>query len=246
MVTDLHYRYLASRPRPAYRAASAVVLFVCAAVPPVSRAQVYVGQTADKGVLLSNFASQDAPQLLIAGPRTPEDAVSAGLAEAPVGKAARASRLPLPPASAQVRQMIDAVALKVGISADLLHAVIAAESGYNSRAVSPRGAIGLMQLLPATAKRFGVVDLLDPEENVLAGANYLKWLMVIFQNDLELVLAAYNAGERAVVKAGRRIPPYAETQAYVPRVLAYLRCAPNRSCTLGKGSGAVLEQSSDI
>jgi soluble lytic murein transglycosylase-like protein len=131
----------------------------------------------------------------------------------------------------ELRRVVDEVAGKVGISADLLHAVIAAESRYDTRALSPRGAIGLMQLLPATAKRFGARDPYAPDENVLAGARYLKWLMQMFQNDLELVLAAYNAGEQAVVKAGRRVPPYAETQAYVPRVLAYLRCASDSACT---------------
>jgi soluble lytic murein transglycosylase-like protein len=212
------------------RVVSAVVLIVCAAVPAMSRAQVYVGQAADESLVLSNFRSRDAPELLIAAPRVPADSTSAGLAAALEGQAQHAGQLQLPPSSPAVRQVINEVAVKVGISADLLHAVIATESSYNARAISPRGAIGLMQLLPATAKRFGAVDPYVPQENVLAGAQYLKWLMVMFRGDLELVLAAYNAGEQAVVKAGRRIPPYAETQAYVPRVLAYLRCAPARSC----------------
>jgi soluble lytic murein transglycosylase-like protein len=87
-----------------------------------------------------------------------------------------------------------------------------------------------MQLLPATAQRFGASDPYVARQNVMAGASYLKWLMGLFQNDLELVLAAYNAGEQAVLKAGSRIPPYPETMAYVPRVMAYLRCARSATC----------------
>ena len=102
----------------------------------------------------------------------------------------------------------------------LLHALISTESGYEPRAVSPKGAIGLMQVMPATGKRFGVGNLSDPSQNVEAGARYLRVLLRQFDNDLPLVLAAYNAGENAVLRHGRRIPPYRETRQYVPRVLA--------------------------
>lgn len=102
----------------------------------------------------------------------------------------------------------------------LLHAVISTESGYEPRAVSRKGAIGLMQVLPATGRRFGVTNLQDPLQNVEAGARYLRQLLGQFNNDLQLVLAAYNAGENAVLRHGKRIPPYRETQQYVPRVLA--------------------------
>jgi soluble lytic murein transglycosylase-like protein len=138
--------------------------------------------------------------------------------------------LRLPSAPAEVRQIINDVALQVQIAPELLHAVIAAESNFNSRALSPRGAIGLMQLIPATATRFGATDPYVARQNVLAGASYLKWLMALFNNDLELVLAAYNAGEQAVIRAGGKIPPYPETMAYVPRVLAFLRCARSAAC----------------
>ena len=102
----------------------------------------------------------------------------------------------------------------------LLHAVISTESGYDPRAISPKGAIGLMQIMPATGKRFGVTNLNDPALNIEAGARYLRVLLRQFDNDLQLVLAAYNAGENAVLRHGRRIPPYRETRQYVPRVLA--------------------------
>ena len=102
----------------------------------------------------------------------------------------------------------------------LLHAVISTESGYEPRAVSPKGAVGLMQVMPATGKRFGALNLHDPSQNIDAGARYLRVLLQQFDNDLQLVLAAYNAGENAVLRHGKRIPPYRETLQYVPRVLA--------------------------
>ena len=108
-----------------------------------------------------------------------------------------------------------------GIDAALLHAVISVESGYNARAVSRRGAAGLMQLMPETARRFGVADVFDPADNVRAGAQYLNYLLRLFDNNLQLALAAYNAGEAAVMKYGRRIPPYRETVAYVPKVVGF-------------------------
>lgn len=102
----------------------------------------------------------------------------------------------------------------------LLHSVIAVESGYNAKAVSKKGAIGLMQLMPATAKRFGARDIYDPAQNIHAGAKYLRHLLQQFNNDLHLVLAAYNAGEQAVARYGNRVPPFTETRLYVPKVLS--------------------------
>lgn len=101
----------------------------------------------------------------------------------------------------------------------LLHAVIGIESGYDARAVSPKGAMGLMQLMPDTARRYGATDSFDADQNLRAGARYLRDLLQLFSHDLQLTLAAYNAGEGAVIRHGNRIPPYPETQAYVPRVL---------------------------
>lgn len=101
----------------------------------------------------------------------------------------------------------------------LVHAVISTESGYNPNALSRKGAMGLMQLMPDTARRYSVVDPYDPTQNIRGGVAYLRDLIQQFNNDLPLVLAAYNAGEGAVQRHGNRIPPYAETQQYVPRVL---------------------------
>lgn len=106
----------------------------------------------------------------------------------------------------------------------LVHAIIFIESGYNPAARSPKGAIGLMQILPETAARYGVQNpARSLRENLLAGTRYLSDLMLQFNNRLELVLAAYNAGENAVMRYGWRIPPYRETQLYVPAVLAKYR-----------------------
>jgi len=102
----------------------------------------------------------------------------------------------------------------------LLHAVISAESGYDSQARSPKGARGLMQLMPDTARRFGVSDPDDPTENLHGGARYLRWLLDLF-TDVHLALAAYNAGEGAVQRYGNAIPPYPETRTYVRRVLEF-------------------------
>ncbi len=108
-----------------------------------------------------------------------------------------------------------------GVEPALLHAVISVESGYRNGAVSPKGATGLMQLMPATAHRYGLIDARDPVGNIRAGARYLRDLLSMFDNNLELALAAYNAGENAVLRFGRRIPPFSETRRYVPLVLAH-------------------------
>jgi soluble lytic murein transglycosylase-like protein len=115
--------------------------------------------------------------------------------------------------------LIDQVAQAYGVDAALVHAVISVESGYNARALSRRGAAGLMQLMAPTAARYGVSDVFDPSQNVRAGTQHLQELLRFFDNDLELVLAAYNAGVNAVERHGRKIPPYRETLDYVPRVL---------------------------
>lgn len=194
--------------------------------------QIYIGADTSTGsaVVLSNFESDATPVLLLGAPTGASAEPAAAASESKAGGTAPAKALRLPPAPPELLKMIGEVAAQVQIAPELLHAVIAAESNYNSRAKSAKGAIGLMQLLPATAQRFGASDPYVARQNVLAGASYLKWLMALFQNDLELVLAAYNAGEQAVLKAGSRIPPYPETMAYVPRVMAYLRCARSTSC----------------
>jgi len=101
----------------------------------------------------------------------------------------------------------------------LLHAVIQAESAYNPGAVSSAGAVGLMQLMPDTARRYGVIDRRDAEQNIEGGTRYLKDLMAMFNSNLRLAVAGYNAGEGAVMKYNNTVPPYPETQNYVQQVL---------------------------
>jgi len=129
---------------------------------------------------------------------------------------------PLPPApvanaKGPFEELIEAAAKRYGVDVDLIASVIAAESNFNPKAISPRNARGLMQLLPVTAARLGVRDIFDPSENIDAGTRYLGELLKLYKNDLALALAAYNAGPDSVQRYGR-VPPYNETVTYVRRV----------------------------
>lgn len=132
------------------------------------------------------------------------------------------------PSYKQVKHLLRQAAHENRIDYELLQAVIATESGFDATAVSPKGAVGLMQIMPATAQRYGVAGdrktpveqkLADPRVNIRVGARYLRYLMTLFPGQLELALAAYNAGEGAVLRAGSRVPNYRETQSYVRTVL---------------------------
>lgn len=105
----------------------------------------------------------------------------------------------------------------------LVHAVITAESSYNPDATSKAGAVGLMQLMPETAKQYGVKNRRSPRESIQGGSRYLRYLLKLFDNNLVLAIAAYNAGEGAVKKYGNKIPPYKETQNYVRKVIKYYK-----------------------
>src|SRR5207248_2246448 len=140
----------------------------------------------------------------------------------PVGGAAiTASIKAAPPA---IRALVDETAQRVGINAHLLLSVMAVESRFNPRALSPKMAAGLMQLMPATAERFGVRDRFDPRENVRGGATYLRSLLTMFSGNVTLALAAYNAGEETVLTRGG-VPPYRETIDYVAAVKRLCACA---------------------
>lgn len=131
--------------------------------------------------------------------------------------------LPPPPAVSVVPvqgpfgEFIEAAAKRYSLDADLITSLIAVESNFNPKAISPRDARGLMQLLPVTAARLGVRDIFDPRENIDAGTRYLGELLKLYKNDLALALAAYNAGPESVQRFGR-VPPFAETVSYVRRV----------------------------
>ena len=130
---------------------------------------------------------------------------------------------------ARYSSIVETAARTYGVDKALVHAVISAESGYNPQAVSRTGARGLMQLMPDTAKRYGVQNVHDPMENIMGGVRYLRDLLTLFNGNLELAIAAYNAGENAVIRAGNRIPPYAETVQYVPKVIGFYHKFQSRS-----------------
>jgi len=128
---------------------------------------------------------------------------------------------------AELIELIDRIAAEQGVEDSLVHSVIRAESNYNAYAVSPKGAQGIMQLIPSTAKRFGVGNAFDVRDNVLGGVKYLKFLLDYYQNDYVRTIAAYNAGEAAVDKYNG-VPPYSETRNYVYRVAENLKTARAR------------------
>lgn len=123
---------------------------------------------------------------------------------------------------AEFEQLIKACSVKYGVNECLVKAVIHAESGYNPNAVSSKGASGLMQLMPGTAKSLKVADRFNPKDNVEGGVKYLRFLLDTFRGDVSLAVAAYNAGLSKVAKYGG-IPPYNETRTYVNRVLSYMK-----------------------
>lgn len=189
---------------------SALVLssiLVIAAVE--ASADIYRVVAADGSITLTNIQRSDRKQVRVARERP----LKAQSLAPPVRKTFAKD----PGYAAIVAQ----AAAEYGLPAELLHAVITAESNYDSSALSPKGAGGLMQLMPGTARDLGVNDVFDPAANVRGGARYLKRLMQQFDNDISLALAAYNAGPGAVLAHGSNIPPYPETQRYVPSVLGH-------------------------
>jgi len=123
---------------------------------------------------------------------------------------------------ARYAPLIEAAARRYALEPELVHAVVRAESAYDADAQSHKGAVGLMQLMPETARRYGVHDRRDPAANVRGGVRYLRDLLAQFRN-LRLALAAYNAGENAVLRYGNTVPPYPETRAYVEKVIRFYR-----------------------
>jgi len=172
-----------------------------------------------------------------AAPATPAPAAAAAPAPAPLSNLERLRQAADLLAEANVAmgapkspygQLIYDIAVRHSINPQLVAALIHVESAFNARAVSPKGACGLMQLLPGTARRFGVTkkkDLFDPKKNLEAGVKYLKWLTNRFGGDVQKTLAAYNAGEGAVDRFGG-IPPYRETQNYVQKIFGLLGFTP--------------------
>ncbi|MBZ0068313.1 MAG: lytic transglycosylase domain-containing protein [Thiobacillus sp.] len=190
---------------------AAWLLLGCSLCRPVG-ADIYAYTADDGTVSLSNVPADERYTVLIAAPKQVAAAVPAVAARKAISGLARKTGYD---------QVVDDVSRTYGLESALLHAVISVESRYNPRAVSSKGATGLMQLMPQTAKRYGVADAFDPAQNLDGGAHYLRDLLRRFNNNISLALAAYNAGEHAVIKHGNRIPPYRETLDYVPRVLDF-------------------------
>jgi soluble lytic murein transglycosylase-like protein len=190
----------------------------------LAQAQIFGGVSDSGAVVLSNIATDEARTVVVTAsyllaPVSSKTMEAAGSA----AKSSRSRTASAPPKAFQPFILEASLASRLPI--ELIHAVISAESSYNPHALSGKGAQGLMQLMPATARRFGSTNSLDPRDNILTGSRYLRWLMDYFNQDIELAVAAYNAGEGAVVRAGHKIPPYPETQKYVPKVLQYFRQA---------------------
>lgn len=196
---------------------AALLVLACAApLQPAGAAapgSVFVSYSAD-GV--PSYASQrlDASyRLFIRGEEAPTPLAPARLSVRPASDGRAQGKQELTP-------LIQHYARLHKVMPELVAAVIGVESGYNARAVSPKGALGAMQLMPATAARYGVTDAGDPAQNINAGVRHLKDLLDLHQGNVALALAAYNAGQGAVARHGGRIPPYRETMLYVPAVLA--------------------------
>ena len=159
-----------------------------------------------------------------------------------------ADQTPAPARAAQeppsnVREMVDRAAERYALEPSLIHSVIRVESNYNANAISSAGAEGLMQLIPSTARRFGVNNSFHPAQNIEGGARYLKYLLQLYRGDERLALAAYNAGEGAVNKY-RGIPPYPETQNYVYQVGK--RLGEARSAAASKTAKAVKPETKPV
>jgi soluble lytic murein transglycosylase len=182
------------------RPALLALVFACA-LPAPAAAQIYAWRDADGTLVLSDR------------PRSPE------ARSFPVGRSTqvRSTRPAAPQAATRYDAVIADHATRHGIRPELVRAVIQTESAFDPRAVSPKGAMGLMQLMPATARLFNVLDPFDPFENIRAGVAYLRRLLDRYGGNEELALAAYNAGPEAVDRHGG-IPPYRETRDYVARV----------------------------
>lgn len=142
-------------------------------------------------------------------------------APADVDTTPRVTAAPLRTGNGNVDALVTQAAQRHGVDPRLIFAVMQQESGFNPRATSYKGARGLMQLMPATAIRFGVSDIYDPTQNIEGGVRYMRFLLDTFKGDVELALAGYNAGENAVIRYGNRIPPYRETQDYVRKISAH-------------------------
>jgi soluble lytic murein transglycosylase-like protein len=176
---------------------------------PSALASIYTYTASDGTVELSNVPTDDRYTILVQEP-----VISPAVVDNPPMTIAR---------KAHYDSVVEDVAKTYGLDSALLHAVISVESRYRAKAVSRKGAAGLMQLMPVITRQYGVVDPFDPVQNLHGGARHLSYLLKVYNNDVSLALAAYNSGETAVAKYGNQIPPYRETTKYVPKVMGFYR-----------------------
>lgn len=189
--------------------AFATALLALAARGGHAKALRLLGSVRDSTVLPACLFEGVAPDLAGTGEVVPHEVVSRFVRGLPEHKRRHA-------------HLVQRLALRYSVDPRLALAIVRSESDFNPTARSPKNAQGLMQLMPETAERFGVRDIMDPEQNVRGGLAYLRWLLELYEGDVMLAAAAYNAGEGAVERYGG-VPPYAETQAYVGRILAFYR-----------------------
>lgn len=194
-----------SRSKPFFIALIMVSHYACA--------DIYLDASATDEIRLSNNPTDVACCVLIVEPAANLTDVATTNTDSATIDPKKINQLPF-------NKEVAVAAKETQLEPALIQAVIATESHHNPRALSPRGAQGLMQLMPFTAKRFFVRDAFNPAQNILAGARYLRELKDLYNGDLQLALAAYNAGPEAVNRYGRKIPPFRETMGYVPRVLS--------------------------
>lgn len=178
------------------------VLVACLAISSTGEAQIYSWLDANGALVISNEAVSPDVRAVIAEGTTS------------TGTPAKAT----PDGAGRYDALIRRHASNYGVRADLVRAVIQVESGFNPRARSPKGAVGLMQLMPTTAAALGVADRYDPAENIRGGVAYLSHLLRQYEGNEELALAAYNAGPQAVERYGNEVPPYRETRDFVRRI----------------------------
>ncbi len=177
---------------------------LCALTPSLAHAELY------------SWKDQTGRLIISDQPKDPE--AKTYLVFGSTGTTDFATTKPASPRASAYDDLISANASAHALSPDFVRAVIQAESAFNPLARSPKGAMGLMQLMPQTAAEYRVLDAYNPAENIRAGVAYLKSLMLRFDNDVSLALAAYNAGPTAVEKYGRSVPPYKETRKYVAKI----------------------------
>ena len=191
-------------------------------VPAVAHAQIYAWRDAKGNLVLSDKPKDRSAKTYAVSPKVGAVTANPGF---------RTTTAVFPKKASAYDEVIAAHASRHDLNPDLVKAVIQAESAFNPRARSNKGAMGLMQLMPATAAEYGVLDAFNPIENIRAGVAYLKSLLVRYHDDESLALAAYNAGPGAVERFGQSVPPYRETRAYVAKIRAATASTPTRPVT---------------